>query len=213
MSVLILYGFPQSTYVRTARMACEEKGVPYQLESVELRSEALTELHPFGKIPVLQHGDFVLYETPAIARYVDEAFDGQPLQPADPSARATMTQWISVIGDYVYDSAIRRYVLQFVFPRGENGKPDMTTIKAAIPDIAHHLGVIDQALEGRTYLLGEAPTLADLFLAPILFYIPQMPGGRDILGGCPNLVRSFAAMEARDSFAKTVPPRPGEAPA
>ncbi len=213
MSAVILYGFPQSTYVRTASMACEEKGVSYQLESIKLRSDALRELHPFGKIPVLQHGEFVLYETPAIARYIDEAFDGSPLQPAEPRARATMAQWISVIGNYVYDAAIRRFVLQFVFPSGENGKPDMTTIKAAIPDITHHLGVIDQALEGQTYLLGEAPTLADLFLAPILFYIPQMPGGRDILDGCPNLARSFAAMEARDSFAKTMPPRPDESSA
>lgn len=88
LNAVILYGFPQSTYVRTARMACEEKGVPYQLESIKLRSDAPRELHPFGEIPVLQNGNFVLYETPAIARYVDEAFDGPPQQPADPSDRA-----------------------------------------------------------------------------------------------------------------------------
>jgi glutathione S-transferase len=50
--------------------------------------------HPFGKIPAFEHDSFRLYEAGAIARYIDEAFAGVPLQPADVRGRARMTQII-----------------------------------------------------------------------------------------------------------------------
>ena len=90
MADIIIYGAAMSTYVRTARMACEEKGVVYDLLEVDHLSDEYREVHPFAKMPAMRHGDFVLYETDAIARYVDEAFEGPPLQPADVRARARM---------------------------------------------------------------------------------------------------------------------------
>lgn len=208
MSDITIYGVPQSTYVRTARMAAAEKGVSYDLEGVEMKSEAHLRLHPFGRMPAMRHGDLLLYETSAIARYIDEAFDGPALQPEDVRDRARMEQWISVVVDYVYDAAIRRYVLQFVFPKGADGKPDMGVIRTAIPEVQHQLGVFDAALAGGGFLAGPALSLADLFLAPILFYVGKMPKGEKLLAECPNLARHIKSMEQRPSFAATVPPMP-----
>jgi glutathione S-transferase len=84
MADLILYGFPQSNYVRAARMACVEKGVPHTLEPAGPHSPAILEMNPFGKMPAMRHGDFTLYETSAIMRYIDDAFAGPRLTPADP---------------------------------------------------------------------------------------------------------------------------------
>ena len=90
-----LYGLERSVYTRIARLALEEKGVPYALCEVEIFGpdgvppEHLAR-HPFGRIPVLEHGDFWLYETTAITRYVDEAFPGPNLQPHEPMAQARM---------------------------------------------------------------------------------------------------------------------------
>ena len=81
MSDIVVYGFAPSTFVRTARLALEEKGVDYELEAVDFGSEELLRLHPFGRIPAFAHGAVRLYETSAIVRYVDESFDGPALQP------------------------------------------------------------------------------------------------------------------------------------
>ncbi len=87
MTDVKLYGFPQSTYVRTARLACEEKGVAYEIVPTEIGSPENLAVHPFARVPAMSHGDFKCFETAAICRYVDEAFDGPALQPADARAK------------------------------------------------------------------------------------------------------------------------------
>jgi glutathione S-transferase len=59
-------------------------------------------LHPFNRVPILRHGDFAVYETSAIASYIDEAFDGPRLTPQDVRQRARMNQWISAVNSYYY---------------------------------------------------------------------------------------------------------------
>ena len=208
MSKLIIHGFPLSTYVRTARMACVEKGLDYELDPLPPSEAKPQGLHPFGKIPALTHGDLRLFETAAITRYIDEAFEGPPLQPAEPAERALMTQWISAINATVYASTIRECVLQYVFPKGPDGQPDRGVIDPALVDIAGQLAVLDAAYGGRDYLVGDSLSLADLFLAPILFYLRQMPEGPGLFAAAPNLSRGYAAVEARRSFAETIPPPP-----
>ena len=88
-----LYGLERSVYTRIARLALEEKGVAYTLHETEIfgpggvPAEHLAR-HPFGRIPVLEHGDFQLSETASITRYVDEGCRGPALQPGGPPARA-----------------------------------------------------------------------------------------------------------------------------
>ena len=212
MSTVIIHGSANSQFLRTARMACEEKGVAYELQPVgsntlaDLKSEAHKKLHPFGRIPVLAHGDFTLFETSAIARYVDEAFDGPALQPADVKDRAVMNQWISAINHYLVDAMIFNFVAQFAFPSGPDGTPDMAKIEAAKPRIREYNEILDRHLDGRTYLAGDAVTIADLLLAPIGHYVGSMPGGLPLFDGLENLGRWWYAMEKRDSFQATKPP-------
>lgn len=92
MADVIVHGVAPSTYTRTVRLACEEKGVSHRLEPVEFGSDRLRSLHPFSKIPILEHGKVRVFETLAITRYVDEAFKGPALQPADARGRAVMDQ-------------------------------------------------------------------------------------------------------------------------
>ncbi len=92
-----LYGAPYSTYTRSAIMALVAKNIDYRFETVDIFAPAAREMgyqaiHPFMKIPALRHGDFTLYETGAINRYVDEAFPGPSLQPDDARLRARMNQ-------------------------------------------------------------------------------------------------------------------------
>ena len=87
-----LFGLRRSVYTRIAALALKEKEVRFDLDEVEIFGPAGVpadhlERHPFGKIPVLVHDDFLLYETQAICRYIDEAFDGPALQPNSPYSK------------------------------------------------------------------------------------------------------------------------------
>jgi glutathione S-transferase len=99
MNDVVVLGFPRSTFVHIVRLVLMYKDVPFTFRDLapEMGSAVHLALHPFNRVPILQHGDFMLYETSAIAAYVDEAFDGPGLQPKDVRMRARMNQWISSV--------------------------------------------------------------------------------------------------------------------
>jgi glutathione S-transferase len=68
-------------------------------------------------VPYFEHGSLRLYESTAIARYVDSVFDGSSLQPDEPRLRARMDLWISATMDYLFDDLFRAIVLErLLFP-------------------------------------------------------------------------------------------------
>ncbi len=212
MADLIIYGSPNSSYVRTTRLACEEKGVSYEEGMVgenrfeDLKAPEHLARHPWGRIPVMQHGDFMLYESTAICRYVDEAFQGPPLQPAGLKERARMNQWISAVKDYMVPDMIGGFIVQYAFPSGPDGKPDLRRIAESKPKIRRHCEILDQALANDPYLAGAQPTIAELMLVPILHYVGNTPGGLELFDGLDNLGRWWSAFSARPSFTATIPP-------
>ena len=199
MTDLVILGVPPSAYVRTARMICANKGVDHTLQPVDFRSPAYRAHHPFGRMPALQHGDVALYESLAIGVYIDGAFDGPALQPTDVVARARMMQWISVVNDYIYDQVVGCCVAErFVKPmRGL--EPDEEKIAAAVPKMAAQLDVIEAGLAGD-YLCGDAVTLADLFLAPVLHYLAATPEGEQLLPSRSAIGDWMGRMEETSGF-------------
>ena len=135
MADVVLHGFPPSTYVRTARLVAEEKGVPYTIAGLEFGSDAHRAVHPFLKMPAMTHGKVHLFETFAIARYFDESFDGPALQPSDPVGRAVMTQWVSAFIDYMYGTIVRGLIMpRLVYP--QRGQPvDEDAVRENLPNI------------------------------------------------------------------------------
>jgi glutathione S-transferase len=124
-------------------------------------------LHPFNRVPILQHGDFTLYETSAIAAYVDEAFEGPALQPKDVRMRARMNQWISSVNSYYYPYMVYHVSHERnVFP--QLGIPsDEKVVAHALPKVEVALRVVERELgHGKEYLLGSDLTLADFFMLP-----------------------------------------------
>lgn len=202
-----LYGFPQSTFVRTARMALAEKGVDYALQPIRPGTPEARELHPFGRVPVLRHGDILLYETAAIARYVDEAFPGPALQPAEPLARAQMEKWISIVCSYMDPVTTRRIVLERLLAPRLGRKPNEAAIRDALPHADRQLSVLEADLADRPFLAGEAISLADLFVYPVVFYVAYLPEARSLLGGREAIGRWRSRIEERPSCKATVPQR------
>ena len=203
MSEITLYGPSLSTYVRTARMTCEEKGVAYELKALQLGGDEHLLMHPFGKVPALTQGDFHLYETGAIARYIDRSFPGTKLQPEDNKQLAVMDQWVSAVGDYVYPLIIREIVL----PRFGLKPMVAEAVQAAVPKVEQQLHVISKALDHTPFLAGAQLSLADLFLAPILFYLRMTPEG-EMLSQYQPVTRWFETISSRKSFQATMPEMP-----
>lgn len=205
MADVVIYGDARSSYVWTVRLVCEEKGIACDLEPVDLKSDEHLARHPFGRMPVLRHGDFLLYETSAICRYLDASFGGPALKPVRADERAVMEQWISALNAYFYDPLIRRYVLQYVFPQGADGKPDRAAIDAALAEARPRLAALDAALKERKFLAGDALSIADLLMAPMLFYARLMPDGTRLFKPFADLRRAHDALMKRPSFAATRP--------
>lgn len=201
-----LIGDPRSTYVRSARMAFHEKGVSCTLDPQPPHSPLVDAIHPWGRIPVLRNAELTLFETSAILRYVDEAFPGPALMPADPAERARVEQWVSALNAYAYDALVRRFVLAYVFPKGADGQPDRADIEAVLPEVKRQLALLDAAYGERDVLVGEALSLADLLLAPMLYYVGVMPEGPALMDAAPRLARAQRAMAQRESFKATLPP-------
>jgi glutathione S-transferase len=199
-----LFGVPGSSYCWTVRMGLAEKGVKYRLEPHMPQSPEQLAVHPFGRVPALRDGETEIYEARAILGYVDEAFEGPSLiSTAGPTARARSEQWISVINCYAYDAMARRYVLQYFFAK--DGAPDRSIIDPAVKEIDRLLGLFEKAYGDNNYLTGSSMAMADLFLAPLIFYVGQYPEGKALVGKYPRVRNGHEVMQARPSFAATMP--------
>jgi glutathione S-transferase len=208
MAQLEIIGAPQSTYVRVVRTVCEEKGVPYEFKPAAPHSPDVSAIHPFGKVPVMRHGDVTLCESKAIVSYIDRAFGGPKLIPEEPVAAAMCEQWVSMINTVIDPVMIRTYLLNYIFPKGPGGKPDRNAIDGALPAMRKQADILDKAVAKTGHLAGNGFTYADINLMPILFYVRQFPEGGEIVKAAANLEAYFTRHAARPAFQKTAPPPP-----
>ncbi|TDL74140.1 glutathione S-transferase family protein [Palleronia sediminis] len=202
-SVTIL-GFRHSVYQRVARIALHEKNVEFRVKEVDPfdpeEAERLRDLHPFGRVPVLRHGSFDLYETSAITRYVDAAFDGPRLVPEDPRAAARMAQAIAVVDAYGYWPMIRQVFARRVFAPNEDSACNEAEVArglAASRTVIEALEAI--AADGRI-LTGDAITLADCHLGAMMDYFTRAPEGAALIQSQPHLDSWWRRMRARPSI-------------
>ena len=205
----IVYGPAGSTYVWSVRLALAEKGVAHELVDVPFgrhREEPHLSRHPFAKVPAFEHDGFALYETQAIMRYVDEAFPSAPLQPIDLHQFSRMNQIIGIVDSYAWSAIAAR----IVFPRlmaPRLGLPvDEADIAAAGPRAALCLSEIARIAGDNEFLAGDRVSLADLMVAPIVYYFAKVPEGKGRLAEHPTLGAWLRRIEGRQSFQVTKPP-------
>jgi glutathione S-transferase len=208
MGKVEIVGFPQSTYVRVARMVCEEKGIDYELKPAPPHAPEVSAIHPFGKIPVMRHDGFELCESKAIATYLDLTFAGSRLIPSEPRAAALTEQWVSLVNSVMDGTMIRQYLFAYIFPKTADGSPDRALIDKVMPAIKEQLGVLDRGVAKTGYLVGDGVTVADLNLMPILYYIQRFPEGAAAVEALANLAAYYRRLAARPSFERTIPPPP-----
>jgi glutathione S-transferase len=206
MSTFIVHGIPGSPYVRSPLLVLEEKGLPWRLAAFGFGGQRTPEhsaRHPFQKMPAIEHGDFQLFETQAILRYIDRIVPEPALAPADIRRLARMDQLLNITDSYLAP----RISGALAFPRmvaPRFGMPvDEEKIEAAMPDAVQAVAAVAGLLGSGEYLTGDTLSLADLHMIPQMSFLPHFAEGRALLGPHVNLAAWIARMEARPSMAAT----------
>ena len=204
MADLEIIGVPFSNYVRSIRMLCEEKGVAYTLTPSRPQTPEVLAIHPAGQIPVARHGDLALFETKAIATYIDKAFAGPKFIPEAAREAALVEQWVSYGNAKVDHWIMRQFVVPSAFFDKAKG-PDTAKINAALPEIDKVAKVLDGQLAKSAHIAGAALTYADMHILPMLATAQMYPATKELLGKYPALIAYVEKLTARDSFKNTAP--------
>jgi glutathione S-transferase len=208
-----LHGYQYSVYAWIARLAMHEKGISCEWVEVnpfakDVSTDYLA-MHPFGRVPTLVNGDFVLFETSAITRYVDEAFQGPPLQPVNPEDRGRVSQIISVIDSYAYWPLVRQVFSHGVF-RPRLGRPaDPIEYQRGLEAAPLVLRALDRLASGGGFLVADSLSLADIHLAPMVAYFTSDPSGETLLKQHDRLSAWWSVMSLQKHFVATKPVLPG----
>jgi len=188
-------GAELSTFTRTIRLALHEKGVSYQLEKAVPHSLEACQHHPFGKIPSFCHNDFWLFESSAIARYIDRAFPQLPcLTSLQVERCALIDQWVSAISDNVFRVVEFELVKpsHALFQQGRTRQEIVKQLQTGINNSAAVLAIVEKLASDKPYktqgeyLLGSL-SWVDLFLIPIISDMLAVSGGDEVLISYPNL--------------------------
>jgi len=160
------------------------------------------ERHPFGKVPVLDHDGMRILETSAIARYLNDVLPGKSLIPETPKDRARMDMVIGIIDSYGYGALTGGVAAYHLFPDFVGGKNEAMRQGG----IETGRKVIEFAMKTRgssPFIAGEL-SLADLYLAPILFYVSLTPD-KDAVFDVEGLADWWTKIQALPSFTATQP--------
>ena len=205
MSEFIVHSVPGSPYGRAVFATLEEKGARYRLAPVAPgthKNEPHVSRHPFGRVPVLEHDSYLLYETQAILRYLDRILAKPPLTPADLRAAGRMDQVMNVCDWYLFQGVNNVIGFQrLVKPRLLGQPADEAAIAQAMPQARAVFNELSRLLAHKPYFATDEPTLADLLIAPHLDFLSQTPEWASLAK--PNLTTWLDRMTARPSFKAT----------
>ena len=174
--MLKVYQHPLSTFTRRVRIALLEKGVDAELALVDMPGRAHKEdsylsLNPYGRVPTLVDDDLVLYESTAILEYLELKYPSVPLVPSDIKQRALVAMHMKLC-----DLQMTRPALVVIYPKrfmpeGAWRREDMAK---ATREVERHLAILDRQLEGKSFIVAERYTLADLCYVPFLEFLPLL---------------------------------------
>jgi len=200
-----IYGSAMSTCTRRVLATLAEKQASYEMVELDFRkgehksAENLAR-QPLGQMPSLEDNGFVLFESRAMMRYIDETVTGHALTPRDPKGRALMEQWISVESDD-YNPAISTIVGQELFVPMMGGKTDTAKVEEAKTKLKGVVAVLDKHLAKGPHFVGDQFTLADVTYLPYTEYAMNT-SAKDMLLGHAGFAAWWKRVSERASWKK-----------
>ena len=199
--MLKIYGHPMSTCTRKVLMTLHENDTPYELTTVDFakgehKQPAHVARQPFGQVPALDDEGFAMYESRAMARYIDGKAGGK-LVPTDPKARALMEEWISV-----ETSNFTPHAMKFIFHHIFHRPQDAAVLEAAGAGLEKALSVMEERLAKSPFLAGNELTLADVCFMPYVEYAMGTPV-KETFAKFPHVSSWWTKISERPTWRKT----------
>lgn len=196
-----LYNANFSPNALRVRAVALELGIDLEIIEVDLRAgdnrkgEFLA-LNPNAKIPVLQDGDFVVWESRAINSYLSSKKPERGLYPDDAKARATVDQWLYWQTIHLGPAMQKLSFERFLKSKFGMGEPDQAVIDTEVKNVDQFLAVLEIGLEGKDWIAGDL-SVADFALASTFMYRAQSDISLDEL---PNVAAWIERLESRKSW-------------
>lgn len=188
-----IHSFPLSGHAHRVELFASLAGIAHEVINVDLAAGAQKQasflaLNPAGQIPVLEDGDAVITDSNAILVYLARKYAPSYL-PQDPKLEAEVQKFLTLAaGEIAFGPAAARLINVF------NAPLDADFTKATA---AKALDKLEAHLEGREFLVGDSPTIADV---AIYSYTAHAPEGDVSLEPYPNVRRLLANIEALKGF-------------
>lgn len=201
MSSIELYSAEVCPFAQRTRMVLMEKGLDFTVTEIDLSNKPdwFASVSPYGKVPVLVHGDVRVYESAIINEYLQEAFPEPALMPGTPALRAAARMWI--------DFCNTHFIPPFYKLLLEQDEKVQTELKEKVADeliFAEREGFVALAGDGP-FWLGEQCSLVDVTWYPFFerFGVMKHYRGMDIPAECKRLNEWFTIMQQRESVEAT----------
>lgn len=188
-----IHSFPLSGHSHRAVLFASLAGINHEVINVDLgngahKKDDFLAMNPAGQVPVIEDGNTVISDSNAILVYLARKY-APAYMPTDPVGEAEVQKFLTLAaGELAFGPAAARLINVFKAPLDK----DFTHATAA-----KVLGKLDAHLDGRTWLVGDTPTIADV---AIYSYTAHAPEGDVSLDGYPNVRRLLASIEALDGF-------------
>lgn len=202
-----LYMNAMSPNVRRVRLTAAVLGLEIEEKTVDFtkgehKAPELLALNSNGAVPTLVDGDFALFESRAIMQYLASKKPESGLLPKDERARADVTKWQFWDASH-FSANLGTLAFQRVMkPMFGMGEPDAAKVDEAIAAIKRFGAVLDKHLEGKTWVVGDTMTVADLTLASSLMYAKQADAP---IAEFKNIQAWFGRITELDAWKKTAP--------
>ncbi len=199
---LEIIGFPISNTVRATRITAHEKGVEYTYTPSKPHADDVLAVYPLGKVPVMRHDGFELFESGAICRYIDQAFDGPALMPKDLKQNATIESWVSAATTAYDKEILRNYIVEYITNKDEDGNVNRYVIDRTVKKFPQLFAMLNDAVKDG-FVGGSEFTLADCHIIPILAIAQAFPESAEEFGKHSALQDYLERMSERESFKAT----------
>ena len=207
MNSFVVHAIIGSPFARSVLAMLEEKGADWNLSPLgpgTLKEPAHLERHPFGRMPVLDHEDFRLYEMQAILRYLDRVLPNPPLTPTNVRAAARMDQVMNINDWYLFQGCANIIVFQRVIgPMFMGLSPDLEAIAEAMPRARAVFGELSRLLGNKPWFAGDDLSLADFAVGPQLELFARADEWNELVADAPNLADYLERIEAQPSMRAT----------
>jgi glutathione S-transferase len=199
-----LYLSAASSYSRKVRVMLIEKGVPHEVEMINLwEPNELKKVNPIGKVPALKLDDGrVLISSPLIADYIDAQFPEPRYIPADPGRRLEVKRWEALADGTMDAVSASLYEMRF----HDEAARSRDWLDRQRGKIDAGFAALEEMLGNRAWCVGDAMSLADIAIGCHLGFIMLRAPRFFPQEKHPGLARLWKKLEERESFRKTAPP-------